>query len=242
MRNLIRSRPSPAMVLSFVALLAALSGTAIALPGKNSVQSNDIKKNAVTSSKIKKSAVQSSDVKNSSLTGSDIKNDSLTGTDVNEATLGKVGAAATADKAGTATAASVALSVNTLRPFGPVTVAEGAPAVTLLTNGPLSVVGTCLASAANTATRVELRSTVTAVGAGLNDSDLLDSANPLFIQDFGATDAAGGEPTSSTGYDDQFYASVAGGATISGTADSSANASAGTSGTCGFSGYAVIIK
>jgi len=58
MKKLTPRRPSPAMALAFVALLAALSGTAIALPGTNSVQSNDIKRNAVTSPKIKKNAVR----------------------------------------------------------------------------------------------------------------------------------------------------------------------------------------
>lgn len=103
MKKLLSRRPSPALALAFVAMLAALSGTAIALPGKNSVQSNDIKKNAVTGSKIKKSAVASSDVKNDSLTGSDIK----------ESTLGKVPSAGTADKAGTATTAGKAGTATT---------------------------------------------------------------------------------------------------------------------------------
>ena len=44
MREFLTSRrPTPAMAVAFVALLAALSGTAVALPGTNSVDSGDIK-------------------------------------------------------------------------------------------------------------------------------------------------------------------------------------------------------
>jgi hypothetical protein len=60
--------PSPALILAFVALVAALgTGSAFALKGKNTVDTGDIKKNAVRSS--------------------DVKNNSLTGADINESTL-----------------------------------------------------------------------------------------------------------------------------------------------------------
>ena len=59
---------SPALAISLIALFAAIGGgAAIALPGKNTVNSGDIKKNAVRSS--------------------DIKNNKVTGADVNESTL-----------------------------------------------------------------------------------------------------------------------------------------------------------
>jgi hypothetical protein len=70
-------RPSPALIVAIVALVAALAGTAVALPGKNTVSSNDIKKNAVRSS--------------------DIKNDKVKGVDVKESSLGQVPSAAHAD-------------------------------------------------------------------------------------------------------------------------------------------------
>jgi hypothetical protein len=65
-------RPSPALVISIIALIFALGGTSIA------------------AFKLKKNSVGSKQV----------KNDSLTGDDVNESTFGKVPSAATADKAG----------------------------------------------------------------------------------------------------------------------------------------------
>jgi hypothetical protein len=50
-------RPSPAMVVAVIALVAALSGAAVALPGRNSVQSNDIKRHNVKLSDIARGAV-----------------------------------------------------------------------------------------------------------------------------------------------------------------------------------------
>jgi hypothetical protein len=70
-------RPSPALIVAVVALVAALAGSALALPGKNTVQSNDIKKNAVKSKQL--------------------KNNGVKGTDVDEASLGQVPSAASAN-------------------------------------------------------------------------------------------------------------------------------------------------
>ena len=55
-----RNRPSiggAGLVVAIVAVVLALVGGAIALPGKNSVQSNDIKKNAVKSRHLAASAL-----------------------------------------------------------------------------------------------------------------------------------------------------------------------------------------
>jgi hypothetical protein len=76
----IRSKASPGTVLGVIAILIALSGTSVALPGNNSVDSGDIKKNAV----------RTSDVKNQNLRGADVAADTLTGDDINEGLLGTV--------------------------------------------------------------------------------------------------------------------------------------------------------
>jgi hypothetical protein len=52
----LRRLPSPALVLAFIALCAALAGTAAALPGKNSVKSDDIASDAVLPRHIAKGA------------------------------------------------------------------------------------------------------------------------------------------------------------------------------------------
>lgn len=89
MRKLLEYRPSPAMALAFLALLAALSSSALALPGKRTVKADDLAKNAVTGKTVK----------NGSLRGADLKRNSVTGSDVNEQSLGKVPSASSADNA-----------------------------------------------------------------------------------------------------------------------------------------------
>jgi hypothetical protein len=107
-------RPSPALIVAIIALVAALAGTAVALPGKNTVKSNDIAKNAVGSS--------------------DIKNNKVKGADVNEASLGQVPSAARADSAA---------KVDTQRHVGPVRLSEGQEQV-LETRGPFTITARCV--------------------------------------------------------------------------------------------------
>lgn len=93
-----RLRPSPSMVVAFLALVLALGGTSYAvtrLPA-NSVGSKQLKAGAVTRSDIKKDAVN----------GAKVANDALTGDDINEASLGQVASALTAGSAGAASHAS----------------------------------------------------------------------------------------------------------------------------------------
>jgi hypothetical protein len=94
--------PSPALVIAFIALFAALSGAAIGLPGKNSVDKNDIRKGAVRGKTIAKNAVTTSKIKGNAVRSSDVRNDALTGDDVNESSLGEVPSATNADSAATA--------------------------------------------------------------------------------------------------------------------------------------------
>jgi len=96
------------MTVAFVALLAALSGTAVALPGKNTVDSGDIKNRQVKSADIKNNSVLSKDIKNNSVRGKDIRSNTVKGSDVSESSLGKVPSAATADTAGNALFATIA--------------------------------------------------------------------------------------------------------------------------------------
>ena len=109
-RFALRRLPSPAMAVAFVALLAALSGTAIALPGKNTVDSGDIKRGAVKNRDIAAGAVTGSKVRNRTLTGAKVTDNSLTGADINESTLSKVPSAGNADNANTAVNANRAAS------------------------------------------------------------------------------------------------------------------------------------
>jgi hypothetical protein len=120
---LARRKPSPAMAVAFVALLAALSGTAVALPGRNTVDSGDLQRGAVTSPKIARGAVVTAKLRNNSVTGPKIRNGSvtgakvqagtLTGADLNESTLGTVPRAQAANTANQASTATNANHANT---------------------------------------------------------------------------------------------------------------------------------
>ena len=66
-------RPSPALIVALTALVVAMSGAAIALPGKGSVGKNDIKNGAVTAKKIARGAIGSKQIKGKSIRGNRIK-------------------------------------------------------------------------------------------------------------------------------------------------------------------------
>ena len=97
MLNRLKRLPSPALVIAFIALVAALgTGSAVALVGKNTVAADDIKKNAVGASEIKKNAVGASEIKSSAVRSSEVQNNSLTGADIDESSLNVVVAVAVA--------------------------------------------------------------------------------------------------------------------------------------------------
>ena len=83
-----RWQQAPALVVSLVALFAALSGAAMALPGTETVNSGDIKNESIKSVDLKDDkAVASTDVIDETLTGADVEDSSLTGGDVTDGSL-----------------------------------------------------------------------------------------------------------------------------------------------------------
>lgn len=82
-----RHIPSPALGVALLALVLAMSGAAVALPGKAGVKKDDIAKGAVTAKAIAKNAVQSKNIKSNAVTGAKVKNSSLTGADVKDESL-----------------------------------------------------------------------------------------------------------------------------------------------------------
>ena len=69
--------PSPAMVIAVIALIAGVTGSAIALPGRNSVDSNDLRRNSVATNDIKPNAVKSGKIAQNTVNGGDIREGSL---------------------------------------------------------------------------------------------------------------------------------------------------------------------
>ena len=78
MRDILKARPSPAMVVALIALFVSLGGTAAALSGSDTVQSDDLGPGA---------QVMAPDVAANAVNGSDVVDNSLAGADVNEANL-----------------------------------------------------------------------------------------------------------------------------------------------------------
>jgi hypothetical protein len=85
--RMLKRRPSAAMSVAFIALAVAIGGTASALPGKKSVDQNDLRKNVVGSKNVKDGNLTGGDVGDGSLTGGDVGDGSLTGVDVQDASL-----------------------------------------------------------------------------------------------------------------------------------------------------------
>ncbi len=70
--------PSPAMIVATLALVLALSGTAVA---SGLITGAQIKNNTVSSVDVKNNSIQSVDVKNNSVTTADVKNGTLLAAD-----------------------------------------------------------------------------------------------------------------------------------------------------------------
>jgi hypothetical protein len=83
-----RFRQAPALVISLVALFAALSGAAIALPGSETVNSGDIKNESIKSVDLKDNkAVATDDVIDETLTGTDVADGTIASADVQDESL-----------------------------------------------------------------------------------------------------------------------------------------------------------
>jgi hypothetical protein len=76
-----------ANVVGYVAVFIALSGTAVALPGKNKVDSNDLRRGAVKAKALKDGAVTNPKLREGAVTSAKVDDGSLVGLDLGDATL-----------------------------------------------------------------------------------------------------------------------------------------------------------
>jgi hypothetical protein len=120
-KSFLSRRPSPALVISLIALFVSLSGVSYGVATgfidsrelkNNQVRSVDLRNNDVRTRDLRNNEVRGIDIRNSTVRGADVGLNSLTGDDVNESRLGKVPSAAAADSATTATTASNANAVG----------------------------------------------------------------------------------------------------------------------------------
>jgi hypothetical protein len=182
MNFILRNRPSPAMIVAFVALCVALAGTATALPGRNKVRSDDIARGAVHASDIAPKAVRTNHIKGRSVTRSKIANrainsalvgtDALTGANILESSL---------DPVPNATNAANAAKVNGLsvQKFS----FRGAPGTSLPTA--LNLGGLALNAACNTGPALSVSATTTVSGAIIHSGGTWNpSGGPQPEQDF----------------------------------------------------------
>lgn len=172
-------RPSPALIVAIIALVAALTGSAIALPGTNSVKSNDIATDSVKSKHV--------------------KNDKLTGADIDEASLGAVPSAqnaATTSVVKTAQGKITNGQTATLLQHGPLTVTVECDDANANTD--LDAVAYIASSAENTVF-TSYRDGSNVLGAGTAKADR-ELTSPTWADSTGtyATGYDGGEPFSAT--------------------------------------------
>jgi hypothetical protein len=101
-------RPQPALVISVIALVFAMTGTgyAVAKLPRNSVGTEQIKNGAVVADKIKNAAVGTAQIKNSGVTGAKLANNAVTSAKIADGTIvaDDIAAATRSSLRGTATA------------------------------------------------------------------------------------------------------------------------------------------
>jgi hypothetical protein len=171
-KSILRRRPSPALVISLIALFVSLSGVSYGVATgfidsreikNNEIRSLDIRNNQVRTRDLRNNEVRGIDIRNSTVQGRDIALNTVTGDDVREDTLQKVPSALLAD---TATSATSADGVKTLKIIPQTTIAEGAAPVTLATHGPLTLLGRCDPSGAATDAKLAVQTTEDNSAAG----------------------------------------------------------------------------
>ena len=81
-------RFSPAIIVSLIALVMAMAGSAVALPGKSTVDKGDLAKGSVTKKAIKGNAVTGKAIKAGAVTGDKIANGTVKGANVADGSIG----------------------------------------------------------------------------------------------------------------------------------------------------------
>jgi hypothetical protein len=104
-KSILRRRPSPALVISCIALFVSLGGVSYGVATgfidsreikNNEIRSRDIRNNEVRTRDLRNNEVRGIDIRNSTVQGRDVALNTLTGDDVSESSLGQVPSAADA--------------------------------------------------------------------------------------------------------------------------------------------------
>ena len=152
MKSILRRRPSPALVISMIALFVSLSGVSYGVATgfidsreikNNEIRSLDIRNNEVRTRDLRNNEVRGLDIRNSTVQGRDIALNTVTGEDVKEDTLQKVPSALLADSATSAKSADSVGGVTLQRIA--YSGAEGTPARPIVSLGGLTITAECQA-------------------------------------------------------------------------------------------------
>ena len=233
MKSILSRRPSPALVISCIALFLSLGGVSYGVATgfidsreikNNQVRSKDLRNNSIRTFDIRNNEVRGFDIRNSSVQGRDVALNTLTGADVSEQDLEKVPSAAAAD-----TAASV--GGVTPKAFAYAGEAGGA-FVPVLALGGLTLEARCVAASdlevrANPAVpNSEIGSNFP--GGLLNEADL-DPGENFLVVNVATADGAG--TIAFAGADGRVV-------TVNALVREDANGVRGTTNDCGFFGVA----
>ena len=161
-----RRRPSPALLISCIALFVSLSGVSYGVATgfidsreikNNSITHRDVLNNTLRTFDIRNNEVRGFDIRNSSVQGRDVAFNTITGADVSESSLGQVPSAAQAD---------TAAALPSFRTFGPTGLAQGAAPVALVAHGPLTLLAACEADGVNTEAKLYVQAAEANSAAG----------------------------------------------------------------------------
>ncbi len=175
MKHLSRLRPSPALVISLIALFVSLGGVSYGVATgyidsreirNNTVRSADLRNNDIRTKDIRNNEIRGLDIRNSTIQGRDVALATITGEDIKESTLSQVPSAAQANGANRA---NTAAAVDSLRVIGAKNAVPGGAPVTLVQYGPLTVTGACVADM--TGPRAEVRVQSSEAGASADGEE-----------------------------------------------------------------------
>jgi hypothetical protein len=159
LKSVTRLRPSPAIVISLLALFLSLGGVSYGVATgyidsreikNNQVGSRDLRNNDIRTKDLRNNEIRGLDVRNSTIQGRDVALATLTGEDIRESTLAEVPSA---------TRAGGAAAVDSLRVIAARTVPQGGAAVTLTQYGPLTVSAACPTDVGGPRAEVRVQST-----------------------------------------------------------------------------------
>jgi len=200
-------RPSASIIVACIALVFALVGSAFALPGKNSVDKNDlakgsvtakaIKKNAVRSKAIKKNAVKTKQLADGAVKEAKIADGAVTGAKVADGSLNSAKISDVENSGLVKASATAAAGFNAAR--------DAAPKHVLLQKGPLSIYGKCFTDTTGPTTYAYIYAESTVAGSAMisgydylpgGGDDFLNPDTPeddreVMPQNTGADDAEG---------------------------------------------------